>query len=407
MRILAALLLVGCVTAETPSDAVEDLGPLDGKTDGVMTRNLVLRPHRQSGEPSVRTFTLTTAASFRVSLAYEPEAQTRLVVTEDVTDDGDQRASIVTWQPTVLVPAAAAARTVRIRIENTAAIEVPVRFHVATATPDQLRIATFNIRWYGIGGDLDAPKPEHRNPALRAFLAQHLADAEVIVFEEILDVEQLRAEVAPAGWSCVSYANTAPDHQFVVACHAPSLTFTREADDDDFGYQPLAMTSLRPAVHGTLREASTGKPLAHLLGVHLKALPNATAQRLQQAEILAQRLEALEAIGDELPVVVIGDFNAHRAIDSKQAMDDWYLISDVFAGHQLALDWIDYPFANTFRDKTDRGFRLDHMWLGHTTASDVTVAGPCNLPWATGQTAIETHFDTISDHCPLIATLGL
>lgn len=402
MRLLAALLLVaGCVTAETSSDEVEDLGPLDGKTDGIMTRNLVLRPHRQSGDPSVRTFTLTTAASVRVSLAYEPDAQTRLVVTAD----GDEQASIVTWQPTVLVPAASAARTVRIRIENTAATEVPVRFHVATATADQLRIATFNIRWYGIGGDLDAPKPEHRNPALRAFLADHLADAEVIVFEEILDVEQLRAEVAPAGWSCVTYASTAPQHQFVVACHAPSLVLTREADDDDFGYQPLAMSSLRPAVHGTLREASTGKPLAHLLGVHLKALPNATAQRLEQAEILAQRLETLEAIGDELPVVVLGDFNAHRAIDSKQAADDWFLIDDVFASHQLALDWIDYPFANTFRDKTDRGFRLDHMWLGRATASEVTVAGPCNLPWASGQAAIETHFDTISDHCPLIATV--
>ena len=33
------------------------------------------------------------------------------------------------------------------------------------------------------------------------------------------------------------------------------------------------------------------------------------------------------------------------------------------------------------------------------------VAGPCNLDWATGQAAIEHHFDEISDHCPLIATV--
>ena len=73
------------------------------------------------------------------------------------------------------MPASVAPRTVRIQIENTADTEVPVRFHVSTSAPRKLRVATFNIRWYGIGGDSDAPKPEYRNASLKSFIAANLA----------------------------------------------------------------------------------------------------------------------------------------------------------------------------------------------------------------------------------------
>jgi endonuclease/exonuclease/phosphatase family metal-dependent hydrolase len=392
--------LVACVTEEPlEDDAVEDLGGLDGKADKITTRNLTLRPHLASGAPSRRTFTVTTRAAFRVSLAYETDSPTKLVVFDD---SGTLAESPSTFQPTVVVPAAQTARAIKLRLEHAGDGELRVRLHVATREPRELRIATFNIRWYGLGGDVGAPVPEHRNPALRAFMADHLADADVIVFQEIIDVAMLRAELVPADWTCATYANAAPEHQFVVACHGPDFTLTREADDTDLAFQPLALGTLRPAVAGILRDRATGAPLARLVGVHLKALPSSTDTRLRQARILAERLGALAASGDELPVVMLGDFNSHRAVDTKRPIDDWTLLSEVLAPSGLVR--VDYPFEHTFRDKAGKAFKLDHVWLGGATASDVDVPGACNV---TDEVAIARHFDTISDHCPLIATITL
>src|SRR5262245_14025991 len=183
MCLVVAAGLAGCVADE--DDTVEDLGPLGGKADKIMTRNVTLRAHLADGSPSRRTYTVSTADSFRVSIGYDPAAQTRIVV-------GDEHGTLVesplTWQPSVGVPASMSPRQLKSRLENAAATSVAVRLHAATPDPRRLRVATFNIRWYGVGGDIDAPKPEYRNPTLRAFWDQHLADADLVVFEEIVDV---------------------------------------------------------------------------------------------------------------------------------------------------------------------------------------------------------------------------
>jgi hypothetical protein len=402
--LIAMACLAGC-TADEADGPTEDLGALGGKADKITTRNVTLRPQLSSGAASRRTYTVTTAEGFRASMGYMPDAATRLVVSDD---NGVIAESPVTWQPTVVVPAASAPRTLKIRLENTSDAAVPVRLHVATPEPRSLRIATFNVRWYGVGGDIDTPTAETRNPMLRAFVAEHLGDAEVIVFEEILDVAMLQAEVLPAGWTCSTYTSTQPGHQFVVGCLAPGLLLTREADDDDLGYQPLAMGTLRPGLAGILRDEATLAPIARIIGVHLKATPASTERRLQQANILVERLAGLESLNEALPTIVLGDFNAHRAVDTHGTADDWTLISDVFASHpELALERVDYSFENTFRDKEAHAFKLDHMYLGGASATNVEVAGACNLAWPADQATIEQHFDEISDHCPLIATVAL
>ena len=79
--------------------------------------------------------------------------------------------------------------------------------------------------------------------------------------------------------------------------------------------------------------------VARIVGVHLKALPGSTDQRLQQAEILAQRLVTTEKLGDQLPTIVLGDFNSHRMDVNGHAADDWSLIDAVFKKHpELALE---------------------------------------------------------------------
>jgi len=121
------------------------------------------------------------------------------------------------------------------------------------------------------------------------------------------------------------------------------------------------------------------------------------------------RRAGLEAGNEALPTIVLGDFNAHRAMDTHEAADDWTLIGDVFATHpELALQRIDYPFENTYRDKEGKAYKLDHIFVGGGEASSpVEVAGPCNLAWPADQTTIEQHFDQISDHCPVVATVTL
>jgi endonuclease/exonuclease/phosphatase family metal-dependent hydrolase len=192
----------------------------------------------------------------------------------------------------------------------------------------------------------------------------------------------------------------------VVGCLAPGLVLTHEADDDDIGYQPLALGTLRPGVAGIVRDADTLAPVARIMGVHLKALPDSTDRRLQQAKILVDRFAALEPLDDQLPLFVLGDFNAHRAVDTGRDKDDWTLIGDVFATHpELGLAHVEHPFENTYRDKDGKAYKLDHMFLAGAKVEDVDVIGPCNDAWPADQVAIAKHFDEISDHCPVVANV--
>jgi endonuclease/exonuclease/phosphatase family metal-dependent hydrolase len=402
---LACVASLGACALDEDGDTPEDLGALGGKADKITTRNVTLRPHLSSGAPSRRTFTVTTGAAFRASVGYSPDGQTRIVVSDD---SGDLADSGVTWQPTVVVPAASAARKVKIRIESSADAALPVRLHVATPEPRKLKIATFNIRWYGIGGDVDHPMAETRNPTLKAFVEEHLADADLVVFEEIVDPVMLQAEVVPAGWTCSTYENTRPMHQFVTGCLAPDLLLTREADDTNLGYEPVAMNTLRPALAGVVRDAATLAPLARLGGVHLKAMPDSTDRRIQQVTILADRLTELDARNEQLPLLLLGDFNAHRSTDTMHDKDDWTLIAETFDRYpELGLAHVDYAFENTYRDKDGKAFKLDHMYLSRASVEGVDVVGPCNLAWPADQAAITQHFDQISDHCPVIANVTL
>lgn len=399
---LFALLTMGCAM-DPADDPTEDLGAVGGKADAITTRNVTLRPHHADGTPSRRTFTVTTAASFRASLGYSDAAQTSIVVSDD---SGTLAQSPMTWQPTVVVPEASSPRKVHIVVESSSDAPVNVRLSAATREPRALKIATFNIRWYGIGGDLDHPGPETRNPTLKPFVETALGDADIVVFEEITKPEMLEAEVIPAGWTCSTYTNTTPNHQFVVACLAPGLVLTHEADDDNFAYEPVALGTLRPGVGGVVRDAETLAPVARMMGVHLKALPDGTDKRLQQAGIIGDRLAALSTLNEELPTFVLGDFNAHRAVDTHRTEDDWTLIGEVFAKHpELALAHVEHSFENTYRDKDGKAYKLDHMFLSGADVGAVDVVGECNLKWPDDQAAIDKHFDEISDHCPVIANI--
>jgi endonuclease/exonuclease/phosphatase family metal-dependent hydrolase len=270
----------------------------------------------------------------------------------------------------------------------------------------ELKIATFNIRWFGLNGDLNGSiGTETRVESVRRFIDEHLGDRDVLVFQEIVDVELFTTEVM-FDRTCTTYEGFTGKHQHVMLCHSPELTFVREDDDTDFALQSLNLGGLRPGLHGKLVDAQ-GEPVAHVVAVHLKAKEDSTAKRLQQAEILSDRLDTLADRDDGLPVILIGDFNTHRADVTFLPQNDEVLLGEILeAGSRVRR--VDQGVTHTYRERDGVGFRLDQAWLSpQIDVEDVHVPGPCNLDFATQGDDIVEYYDTVSDHCPVSLTLSL
>jgi endonuclease/exonuclease/phosphatase family metal-dependent hydrolase len=270
----------------------------------------------------------------------------------------------------------------------------------------ELRIATFNIRWYGLDGDLfNAFGTESRHDSIRAFMREHLAAHDVVVFQEIVDLELFEEEIMP-DHTCVTYDGFTGKHQHVMLCHTDALAFVPEDDDEDFALEALNLGGLRPGLHGKL-VAADGDPLAHVVAVHLKAKEDSTEKRLEQAAILSARLDVLAAKNDGLPVVLIGDFNTHRADVTGRAENDEALLAEILEKDDR-VHRVEQGVVHTYREKNGIGFRLDQAWLSpDITVTDVAVPGPCNVDFATDPNAIVEYYDTVSDHCPLSLRLEL
>ncbi len=269
----------------------------------------------------------------------------------------------------------------------------------------ELRIATFNVRWYGLDGDLTGSiGTESRNATIREFIGEHLASNDVVVFQEIVDLELFEEEIMP-GHTCTTYDGFTGKHQHVMLCHKGAFTFVQEDDDDDFALEALNLGGLRPGLHGKLLDRD-GDPLAHIVAVHLKAKEDSTAKRIQQATILSDRLDVLRT-KDDVPVILIGDFNTHRADLTGLAENDEVLLAEILEKGDR-VHRVEQGVTHTYRERNGIGFRLDQAWLSpDITVTDVAVPGPCNVDFATEPQTIVEYYDTVSDHCPLALRLEL
>jgi hypothetical protein len=267
----------------------------------------------------------------------------------------------------------------------------------------QLDIATFNIRWFGLNGSLFGSfGSETRIETVRAFIEENLLEHDVVVFQEIVDTALFMNEVMPDR-TCITYDGFSGKHQHIVLCHTDDYVFEPVDPDGDFALEALRLSNLRPGLHGRLL-TDAGAPVADLVGVHLKARPDSTDTRLEQAELLAGHVAALRETSS-LPVVVIGDFNTHQARDTGLDLDDEVMFDDLLGG---ALQRVALPLLNTFRHRDGTDFRLDQAFVSpDVTVVDVTVPGPCNLDFETGADAIDQHFSDVSDHCPVRLRLDL
>jgi endonuclease/exonuclease/phosphatase family metal-dependent hydrolase len=271
----------------------------------------------------------------------------------------------------------------------------------------ELRVGTFNIRWYGLNGTLrGAFGSETRSESIRAYIDENLRGSDVLAFQEIVDVDLFIDDVM-FGWSCVSYDGFSGKHQHVVLCHTPEFEFQSVRDDGTFALPELRLQHLRPGVQGRLVDAE-GDDLAYIMTFHLKAGSTSedTDVRLEQANILAEQRRRLN---DEssLPFIIIGDFNTHLAELTGLSEDDEVLVGEVLETDS-DLRQVSLPAPHTFVNKSGSQFRLDHAWLSTSiSVLDVDIPGPCNLEVSSNRDTIFEYYETVSDHCPVHLHLEL
>lgn len=255
-----------------------------------------------------------------------------------------------------------------------------------------LSITTFNIKYFGLNGDPESSATESRADAIREHLSRERLFTDVMVFEEIVDVEMLKRDVVGPAYTCRSYDHPNPEHQHVVVCVRGEFVFAPATDDDNYALEDvtLGQARYRPAVHGVVK-SRRGQPLLHVFGVHLKAYPEFSNERLQQADIIA---DYLNQRGDDAPVIILGDFNTYNQDVSE--------LSERFARVDRGLTLVEVPGPYTWRSASS-GHKLDHVWISSDlTAGDARIAGPCAT---THRDTIASYLRSVSDHCPVTLTV--
>ncbi|MEW6055514.1 MAG: endonuclease/exonuclease/phosphatase family protein [Bdellovibrionota bacterium] len=269
----------------------------------------------------------------------------------------------------------------------------------SSAHARELVIASFNLKWYGIGGYKEGKiGKEPRDSDMRQFIKKKLSHSDVLVFQEVVDVERLKNRLIGASHKCRSYSHENKKHQHVVVCYRRDWSFSREQNDDDYVMEEVAMGFLRPAVWGVLRDEEQ-RPIAHLVAVHLKASPERFETRLKQVEIIASHLKR---ISDGLPQIIVGDFNTF----TNAGRDEEEIFSSIF--DELGLERVQHAYRYTFNNQRFYN-RFDQMWVskGYRWKGGASVLGPCNRAKDREEDALRLaqYNKRISDHCPLLVRL--
>jgi len=262
----------------------------------------------------------------------------------------------------------------------------------ASVFAEPISITTFNVKFYGSSQVADP-----RDSNIRDFFSLEGIDADVYAFEEIIDVNGLEKNLLQNRYKCHSYNHNNRGHQHVVICVRHGLTFKIAYDDDNYAYENVALARLRPAVHGILVNAH-GRELAHIVAVHLKAMPNDSPIRIEQVRLLAENLSNR---GDELPLILLGDLNSYG--------NDIETFTGLFDESGVNLWPLEMPYY-TYRTSRYKSV-FDWVMVSNSIEqlAPVKVSGPCNDSWESG-TAFDnlSYFNqNVSDHCPVSTVLDL
>jgi endonuclease/exonuclease/phosphatase family metal-dependent hydrolase len=260
------------------------------------------------------------------------------------------------------------------------------------ATSSGLTVTTFNLEWFGRGGDINGfEENEYRQPTVKEFIDKHLTKTDLFVFQEVTHVQALK-NVLP-GWDCRTYEADNTKHQHVAACLKPGFTM----EDSTIESVRLGSQGLRPAFKVVVTAAGGAKTA--VIGLHLKAGATDTSTRLQQVQALTEALAA----GDSTPLLVVGDFNTFPKDKTGLIKDDHELIAEVFQTKGLAQVGGTQPTYGGFYGKT-----FDRVWTKNTKTESFWVKGPCvNDPENAGRYSERSFYQRfVSDHCAVSVSVS-
>lgn len=265
-----------------------------------------------------------------------------------------------------------------------------------------LKVTTFNIKWYGSPGEEEwrRQRNDARDVSLVDFMSQTIADSHVIFFQEIVDTNRLATLMTRFQMHCYTYEFKGPKHQALVTCIKDNFRMILASDDHNYELENTATGRLRPTLHGVLTDARTGKKLVHLFNLHLKASPYHSHIRVKQTEALAQYINSRR---EQLPAIIAGDFNsfAQSSIDSRYS--DAQLISQILTQTSIGMAMIENPWPYTYNNQKYVN-KFDHIFASKGTQqlTQVGVYGACNSQDTTPNSYNNIVYfnENVSDHCP-------
>lgn len=265
-----------------------------------------------------------------------------------------------------------------------------------TVSAKTIQSTTMNIRWYG---NFLEGKKDFRIPWLQEYLEPYFKSQDIIHFQEIKKIDSFLEDVVQNKMKC--HGNKL---YHLVICIRKSWNFLPFANDEDFTIEEAALgrSGHRGALHGVVAN-SNKKPLFHFIGVHLKAYPKESKIREEQIKQIAKYLKKNSSDSD-LPVIMSGDFNSFRAIETEREKDDIEIFQSILS--DVDLKRVDFTDGYSFVKPIKRSL-IDHYWVSNSVEiEDITVPKLCTK----GAFLDGYRFDNIryynyfiSDHCPLKA----
>jgi len=262
---------------------------------------------------------------------------------------------------------------------------------VGPGEKDQLTLAQFNLRWFGqpkLEGSAKELIAENRVPTIRKHMTDSGLMADILTFEEIVDVKLLSDVLLEKRYNCYSYTHKDQDHQHVVVCVKPSLRLEKAPGAKSYALDEVNVNGdLRPAVHGIIK-TSSGTPLMHLFAVHLKSAPEFSSTRVKQIQIIS---DYIKRDNSRLPNVIVGDFNTYG--------DDPENFTRILSGNQMEEVPSPEAFSWATTHESYEPAKFDRAWITGHLADQVKshhVIGPCNQ---SSRDALQRYNDTVSDHC--------
>lgn len=258
-------------------------------------------------------------------------------------------------------------------------------FARAPGPSDPVTVSAINLRWFGLNA-------ETRSQSIKQYFSDQRLLADVMVFEEIVDVPMLQRDILGSGYTCRSYDGVSANHQHVVVCHRSTLRLDMAEGETNYALESVNTSGrLRPAVHGILKN-SRGERLLHIFGVHLKAMSDSSSVRLTQVQRLADYMANARD-----PVLVIGDFNTFNADPDK--------MDEIFSTVGMSQVDMAEPFTWASASEDYPPAKFDRVWVSDRLlprVADERVVGPCS---SNDDAAIGAYNAKVSDHCGLRLTL--